>query len=40
MAKIADPATFHELLVSGMSRNRAWNAGLVLTSPSESQGAQ
>ncbi|MEV6699331.1 type I-E CRISPR-associated protein Cas6/Cse3/CasE [Streptomyces sp. NPDC051453] len=39
-AKIADPARFHELLVSGMGRNRAWGAGLVLASPTEPRGAQ
>lgn len=38
--KIADPARFHELLVSGMGRNRAWGAGLVLASPPEPRGAQ
>ncbi|MEV6701790.1 type I-E CRISPR-associated protein Cas6/Cse3/CasE [Streptomyces sp. NPDC051453] len=39
-AKIADPARFHELLVSGMGRNRAWGAGLVLASPAEPRGVQ
>ncbi|MEU0375190.1 type I-E CRISPR-associated protein Cas6/Cse3/CasE [Streptomyces sp. NPDC006283] len=28
--KISDPERFHALLVSGMGRNRAWGAGLVL----------